>query len=164
MFNIEFIDTGDSKDLLKLSEQAEIDSKTGRSDELKTPVGYGLIVIGSFVERFESPLQYWRKKEYEEQWHNAISRLLAGSKKTALITAMYDPATANFLTWWPLYRVAETIFIHNQLLFLSNLNKPFSIEEMDELVGPRHSVDDESTKISEWSVPLADIDLFWQRV
>jgi hypothetical protein len=39
---------------------------------------------------------------------------------------MRDPSVANFIVWWPMYRVDETVFIQNQLLFLDQLASSFN--------------------------------------
>jgi len=136
-------------------------------DEDMTSVGYmdteaeacyGRITIGSFSEKFESPLCFWKQEQYRKQWDSAITRLASsGSAKTALITAMYDPPTANFLTWWPTYREGAKLFVQNQLLFLDQLATSFDLAKIDEIVRPRRTVNPEGRRISEWSCNFADL-------
>jgi hypothetical protein len=88
---------------------------------------------------------------------------LAGAERTALVTAMYDPALANFLTWWPMYREQELVFVQNHLLFMAQLTRHFDVEAMDGFVPARETIDDEGQKVSEWSVPLAEVAHFLGR-
>lgn len=119
---------------------------------------YGRITIGSFSEKFESPLCFWKKEQYRDQWSSAINCLVSSSSaKTALITAMYDPPIANFLTWWPTYREGAKVFGQNQLLFLDQLTTSFDLAMIDEIVRPRRAVNPEGRRISEWSCSVADL-------
>ena len=81
----------------------------------------GAILLGSIEERFLVPLSYWQPIDYEKHWRDALQRILAGEKTSCLITSMYDPSLANFIVWWPMYRVGELIFVQNQILSLFNL-------------------------------------------
>src|SRR6266478_1983231 len=71
---------------------------------------WGLITTASFQERFIVPLHYWNATDYVQYWRQAISRLIGESDKSCLVTAMYDPQTANFIKWWPLYRVGDSVY------------------------------------------------------
>ena len=147
VFSIEFIEQG------KLVNPDEV-------SESLDEVCLGRITIGTFSEKFESPLCFWREPQYKEQWIAAISRLLSSSEKTALITAMYDPVHANFLTCWPIYRENKMAYFQNQLLFLDQLTTPFNLASIDEHIKPRRTVDDKGRRISEWSIGLSDL-VFW---
>lgn len=163
MFKIAFIDSSAPRSPSEMGGREMIIDNPGLDSTLVQPgesaslVCDGQLILGRYTERFESPLHYWWQHDYEEQWHAAISRLLAGSRKTALITAMYDPAIANFLTWWPLYQEGQTICVQNQLLFLDTLTTVFDVAGIDEIVQPHRTVNDEGSRISEWSVPVTDV-------
>jgi len=148
MFNIDFI---------KLDESNNSVGHTSTEDH----ACYGRITVDSFSEVFESPLCFWRKEQYEEQWRAAIARLMpCKSARTALLTAMYDPPTANFLTWWPVYREGTRVFVQNQLLFLDQLAVPFDIANISTIVQPRQTSDPDGRNISEWSCDLFDLNEF----
>ena len=156
MFDIRFLNTGGPR--------AALDSTLARSGQSEPQTCLGQITLGSFAERFESPLGFWREEDYERHWRAAVSRIVAGAEKTALLTAMYDPALANFLTWWPMYREQEFVFVQNHLLFMAQLTTRFDIEAIDGFVPTRKTIDDDGEKISEWSVPLAEIAHFLGRL
>ena len=77
----------------------------------------GLITIGSYVERFVATTEYWDVTRYRHHWQQAITRIVQGSPTSTLITSMYDPAVANFIYWWPMYRLDQTVKFQNQILF-----------------------------------------------
>lgn len=117
----------------------------------------GLITIGSFQERFIAPLDYWTATDYERHWVQAISRLLETSDRSCLVTAMYDPATANFIVWWPLYRVGNTAFIQHHILFLDTLASPFNPNDPFALIPQRETVNEDDERVSEWHVSIEDL-------
>lgn len=156
MFDIRFV--GDNE-LEHFSRRTSVRPEHGKHIE-----AIGQITLGEFSERFESPLGFWLKEDYQHSWRDALSRLVGGAEKTALFTAMHDPAFANYLTWWPLYREFDIVFVHNQLLFLNQLAEPFQIESFDKFVTPRATINEDGNKISEWSVPLSDVERYLSRV
>ncbi len=164
MFDIRFIE-----EIIDNSESTAISHKAASSsneladvtpDHQRRLSQVGQITLGRFTERFESPLHYWDRGNYEQQWYSAASRVLSDSKRVALVTAMYDPAIANFLMWWAIYREENYAFFQNQLFFLDKLTIPFDIARIDELVRPRQTVNEDGRQISEWSVPLEELESF----
>jgi hypothetical protein len=121
------------------------------------PVGRGKIRIGSFEEELEASLEFWSAEDYERQWHEALELLLAGAERAALIVSMTDPASANFLFWWPAYRDGEDVVFQSGVLFLEDLAQPFDPARWAAHVPPRERTSDAGEPISEWRVPLADI-------
>lgn len=73
---------------------------------------------------------------------------------------MYDPLLANFITWWPLYRVGDTVFVQNHLLFVNTLNMPFNVDALQDFVRPRRTINEEGAVISEWPVALSAVEAF----
>src|SRR5260221_459679 len=114
----------------------------------------GRIVVGSFTERFIASLAFWQEHQYVSHWTDQIERVVAGSATAALITSMYDPLKANFITWWPIYRIGDLGYIRNQLLFLDRLDTPFDPTIAHEYVRERQIVSDDGQKISEWQVSI----------
>lgn len=120
----------------------------------------GLIVIGDFEERFESSLSYWSVEDYKEHWRQALERIKAGEIKSSLITNMYDPPTANFIVWWPLYREGQHVYIHNGFLLMDELDEPFNPRLPYLHVADRRTVGEDGGQISEWETTVTEIEEF----
>jgi len=120
----------------------------------------GLITIGPYVERFVAPIGYWDVTQYRHHWQQAITRIVQGSVTSALITSMYDPAVANFIYWWPMYRLDDTVHFQNHILFLNELETAFEPNDPFRFVPERVVINSDSEKISEWSASIADLESF----
>lgn len=120
----------------------------------------GLITIGSYVERFVAAIEYWDVIQYRRHWQEAITRIIQGSVTSTLITSMYDPAVANFIYWWPMYRLGHTVQFQNHILFLNELETPFDSNDPFRFVPERMIINSEGDKISEWSASIADLEYF----
>src|SRR5262249_7110148 len=81
----------------------------------------GLIKIGAFEEHFVASLMYWNASDYTRHWSQAVERIVRSSTTSCLITSIVDPANSKFLFWRPMYRIGETVFIQNQILFFDQL-------------------------------------------
>lgn len=143
MFSISFLPTNTDQASL-----VSLDKRLGR------------IVIGNFSEQFESSLSYWDINKYQENWKKGIERLLRGESKSCLITSMYNPKVANFITWWPMYSENRVVYFQNQLLFLKELKIAFNPEDPCILINDRETVSDNNLPISEWEVPLEALEEF----
>ena len=146
MFNIEFV-----------TKKATI--------EYNEPSVHGQITLGDFSETFISPIGYWSISEFQQQWQTAAGRLLAGFDTTTFFTTMYDPATANFLQMWPMWREGNKVRVHNQWLFLKDLKRPFDLADpyppylhIDEL-----NEAEPEQPISTWNLSIADMEEFVNR-
>lgn len=117
----------------------------------------GTLVIGDFTEDFHASTSYWDRKKYLSQWRRGLEAIRDGSEKSAVITDMYDPATANFIFWWVMYRLGGDIYIQNHVLFMEDLDKPFSERNLHEFIPERDTVTEEGEPISEWKVSLTDV-------
>jgi CdiI N-terminal domain len=120
----------------------------------------GVITIGSYVERFVAAITYWDVPSYRRHWQQAITRIVQGSVRSTLITSMYDPAVANFIYWWPMYRLGRTVQFQNHILFLNELEKPFDPSDPFRFVPERTIVNSDGEKISEWSASVTDLEWF----
>lgn len=123
-------------------------------DDPLTPGAEGILLLGDWKESFLSSLYTWSKSDYERQWQHAITSLIDGDEKSALITEYISPEASSHLVWWPLYREGGSIYVHNQILFYDQLSKPFSLEEIAQFVAERQTVDGDGNLISEWNVTL----------
>jgi hypothetical protein len=117
----------------------------------------GKITIGDFEETFESSLNFWSKDKYEAQWHDAIIRITEGEDMSCLITSMYDPLLANFLTWWPLYREGRKIIVQNHLFFLEEAKGHFDPENPYAYVKKYEAINEDGEKISQWVTSIDEI-------
>ena len=118
------------------------------------------ITIGDFKEVFLSSVDYWHVTEYQKHWAETVEKILNGEcDKTALIVNMHDPKDANYLNCWPLYREGDTIYIHNQLLFISQI-KEFDIANLPEYVDARQTVNQDGDAISEWATSADELQVW----
>ncbi len=121
---------------------------------------WGLITIGAYQERFIAPLDYWDASDYRQHWKEALTRITMTAFNSCLITSMYDPSLANFIYWWPMYRRDETVYLQNHILFLTDLFAPFDPQNPFRFVPEREVISENGEKISEWSVPITDLESF----
>lgn len=115
------------------------------------------ISIGDHQELAEVPLEYWRRDQYRKQWRDALQGVVSGKLSECLITAMYDPKNANFLMWWPMWRVGDTVYVQNQILFMDKIREGFDENKIERYIPKRMTTTSEGEKISEWSVNVKDI-------
>jgi hypothetical protein len=118
---------------------------------------HGRIQIGDYTETFMTCLVSWDRNLYRRHWILALRRLLEGGTKSALITSYVEPALADYLIWWPLYRAGTTVYVQNQMLFYNQLLKPFSSENPWESVPERRTLNDEGSRISEWTTDVSSV-------
>ena len=121
-------------------------------------VAEGVLKIGGDIENFNASLSYWGRRQYCSQWREALNRLTIGFDRTAVVTTMYDPATANFIFWWLLYVIEEKIYIQNHVLFMGDLEDDFDEEDIYKFIPIRETHTEEGEPISEWSVTINDIE------
>ena len=136
---------------IELLDEPASDTQSGR---------LGLITIGSFVERFVAAIEYWDVTRYHRHWQQAIIRIVRGAATSALITSMHDPTAANFIHWWPMYRLGDAVHFQNHILLLNELKTPFDPNEPFRFVPERRIINSDGEKISEWSASIADLQYF----
>lgn len=117
----------------------------------------GKIVLGDYMEHFESSLSYWNMEDYKNQWKNALNKIARESNKSCLITSIYDPSSSNFLYWWPIYREGSSIFFQNQILFLKKLQPKFDPSNPYKSVPARNTINEDGHVISEWELSIEEI-------
>lgn len=79
---------------------------------------------------------------------------------TCLITSLYDPQKANFIVWWLLYNRKDEVIIRNHLLFLNTLSQSFTPDNPYPFIPQYEDESEEGDKISEWIVPIKDVEMF----
>ena len=122
----------------------------------------GLLMLGSYEERFVTHTWNWSERDYAAQWRHALTRALEG-KLSALITDMRLPTQSSHLVWWPMWKVGRDLVFHNQLLFFAKHSLEGShvdVERLYELIGKRMAHNSEGTPVSEWHVPVRDVEAF----
>ncbi len=123
-------------------------------------VALGSLNIGEFHESFHASLSYWDRDSYLAHWIEALTRLVRGESRSALVTSMYNPATANLIRWWPLYRVGENTHFQEQVLILSQLEPPFEEADLYRFVPLRETASEDGERLSEWTLNLTAIEDF----
>lgn len=123
------------------------------------PIMVGEIRMGDFVEKFESPLDFWTKEDYQAQWKNALIYITSQGSKSCLITSIYNPKTSNFLRWWVLYRIENDVIFQDQIFFL-NLSKSFDLRDPYKSIPDYRNVNPEGKRISEWLISIEEITKF----
>jgi contact-dependent growth inhibition (CDI) system CdiI-like immunity protein len=119
----------------------------------------GVIRIGEFQEQFISEVTFWKKRDYERHWSQALARIVNGRNESCLITSITDPKKSNFIRWWLIYRRGDTLHFQNQIHFLD----PSGIFDPDapvKFVPPRTTVSESGDRISEWRLPLIEVEKF----
>jgi hypothetical protein len=122
----------------------------------------GLLVLGDHEERFVAHTLNWSESEYVHHWTVALKRALEIGC-SALITDLLTPTQSSHLVWWPVWKIEDEVVFHNQLFFFEqhNVKGPgVDVEELYTIVGEHSSYDDEGVLISEWRVPLEDVQRF----
>lgn len=119
----------------------------------------GELTLGRDRERFRSDLGTWSTRDYETQWHEAISRLLSGKSSSVLITSYRGPEAGDHLAW-PMWREGPTICFQKGLLLTEQLPRPFDPAMIYDLVGDRRAIDEAGGRLPEWRVPLEQLATF----
>ena len=121
---------------------------------------YAIIRLDDFTDRLAVPLVYWTAADYRRQWREAVRRTVEGHPRSALITSMREPTSANFIQWWPLYRVDQTVFVQHQILFMDTIPGPFRPDDWYEHVHDRRTCNEDGERLSEWRVSVGDLQAF----
>ncbi|OOF01017.1 hypothetical protein BZG79_15505 [Salinivibrio sp. MA427] len=120
-------------------------------------VASGSLKVGSLTEDFHASLSYWDREKYLSQWKEALNRLLRGESRSAIVTTMYDPQTANFILWWVMYLIGGNVYVQNHVLFLDELTRPFDEQNLYSFIPDREEYTEEGELISEWVIKITDI-------
>ena len=77
-----------------------IDREDGRAANRR-----GRIVAADLDEVFDAPLEVWSAADYENQWRDGFSRLVAGAERSTLVTRLMRGRGSSFGgEQWTLYR------------------------------------------------------------
>ncbi len=134
-------------------------------DDPSVPSAIGRITAGTLDENFASSLYEWNKATYESQWLDSLKRFANGANKAVLITWYVNPKKSPNLQWWALYRgEGGVVHIQNHLPWYENFGREFSVAEASIFLNDRVTMSDDGHAISEWHVPISDIDVFLERL
>lgn len=137
------------------------DNAVNNSGELVLP---GKIIFGSDYDDFLSPISYWSRESYISHWKRALGLILDGRDRSALITRMYSPNSANFIFWWVLYLEKDSIVFQQHILFLEELDCKFNEENFTKFIPDRENVSEDGERISEWEVSFNDLEDFYNHL
>jgi len=130
-------------------------------DDPSIPFAVGLIRIGEFEENIVSTLYEWTKEQYESQWRDSLTRFANGADRAVLITWYVNSKESSNLEWWALYRgEAGVAHLQNHIPWYSNFNNQFDAENASNFLQERITQNEDGNSISEWNVPIGDIELF----
>jgi hypothetical protein len=130
-------------------------------DDPSVASAIGRIIAGELDEEFVSSLYEWNEADYRSQWMGSLQRFLNGSDRAVLITFFVNSKESANLQWWALYRGEEgVVHVQNHLPWYENFTREFSIAEAESFLGDRITADEEGHSISEWDVPIRDIESF----
>jgi hypothetical protein len=136
-----------------------------QDDDPSTPSAVGLITVGEFEENFVSTLYEWTKEQYESQWRDSLARFVNGADLAVLITWYVNRKESSNLQWWALYRgEASLVHVQNHMPWSSNLDRQFAVDEASNFLQDRITINEDGQAISEWNVPIEDIELFLHRL
>jgi hypothetical protein len=123
------------------------------------------IVLGDFDELMLVPLDHWDRSTYERQWRSALDAIVDGwIDRHALLTSVYDPPTASFFGWWPMWRSGDRIVVANGMAHTDHhdlaavLDDPGAqVPDLDDWLTP---ADEDDPPVSRWEVHVADVIAF----
>lgn len=134
--------------------------------EYEPVVGYalGCLRLGDEREYFRASLSYWGKEDYQAHWHKAVTRIIRNEGPSALLTDAIPPEEANFISWWMMWRMDDMAVFQEGLLMMEDLTEPFSLDNPHAFVGQYNgNLFDDGSKISEWRVPVHELESFINR-
>lgn len=107
--------------------------------------------------------EYWLPENYKQQWSRALQRVAVDEVDSALITSLTDPRTANFFSWWPVYRNGADVVFQNSVLLLNELSRPFELSRFEEFIPERQERSEDGQQISEWRGLASEVLAFLAR-
>jgi len=115
--------------------------------------GMGEIQIDDFKEVFSIDFRYWTESQYEAHWL-AASRALAEGRDVSFVQSMHLPEGANFYRIWAAYPRSGEIVFQEQILMLSEIGRPFNVQEPHFNALPYHSLSEDGEQVSEWRTKI----------
>jgi len=127
----------------------------------------GQIIIGDFQEKFVMPLNSWNIEQYKQQWQEGIKRIKT-KPVSCLVATVQNLYTHPLIEMWILYKENNTIYFQNNLLNNSIIAEDPALKGLDlanftpetcyqYIDYHRKTHTEDGTKISEWSLPVENI-------
>lgn len=132
-------------------------------DDTSIAAAPGRLVLGKSTEEFLANLSLWSKSDYEFHWTRELKALFHGNLKAVLVVSYDDPTAASNMEIWRVYRDGQLAYFQNQLLPYSNLPLEFELSKLSQHIQDRVVMTPEGSRISEWDVAIADIEMFLRR-
>lgn len=115
---------------------------------------------GETKETIFCPLDAWSIEDYKRQWKEALERL-KHHDKSCLVVAYTAVDKNHGVEWWPLYRIGNTVYIQNQIMWQEQYkdivgDNPFTPDTCYNFVEERTTVNEEGETLAEWSVDWTD--------
>lgn len=123
----------------------------------------GTIVAGDLSEEFEVSLVDWDEAAYRDSWCRELSRFVRGADKAVLLTVAMDPSRANWMRGYVLYKFGPEVRVQERMFILDELREQFNLSDPSASVGDYESVNEDGMRISQWVVPMRDIEQFWRQ-
>lgn len=142
-----------------VTERFSIGLDPERTDEDGKPLG--IIVIGSFTERFGLALGPWSTADYERQWTRALAALVESTAaRVALMTWSAPPDVVMIRRAWMLRREGDVVSIQENL-FIPGEHE-FEVADDGSVIDERpwSSESDDGEQVSEWTTTVAAIRAF----
>jgi hypothetical protein len=113
----------------------------------------GRTLLGEHSEDFLASLAVWTPEDYQRHWHEAATRLVAGSPSAFI--------TSAFQFRWLMWPRPDGIAVHEQLLLEGH-----GFKEHDAFSGipPYSAQTDEGEVISEWLLSPEDVAGYLRRI
>ena len=126
-------------------------------------IGHGVLIIDDAREEFRVDLALWSPRTYQEHWQAAARRVLSQDAGALFIASLTDPATSNFISVWPCYRLHDEVFFQHHLLFLDELTSPFDPGNPHAHLPPREKNGEDGEPLSEWQTATSELQRFAAR-
>jgi len=139
---------------IRLLPETVDDSEVGNAGQ------YGEIELDDYRETFIAIIGFWSPHDYQNQWREAITRLVERRERSCLITSLHDPAVSEMLWWWLLYIEDDQVAVQNAILLFSELPKPFSTGDPYASIPAHRTMNEEGLEIVEWRLPLMHFEEF----
>jgi hypothetical protein len=129
-------------------------------DDSNIPAAPGRLVRENVQRSFLANLSLWSRSDYKSHWVSELKALVGANPKVALVVSNNNPKASSNLEIWRVYRDGEWARFQNQLPRYNDLPHGFEISKMSQYIQDRVVITAEGNKISEWDVPIRDIELF----
>ena len=128
-------------------------------DDTSIPAAPGRLILAQSTEDFLANLSEWAKSDYESHWRRELRTLVDGNPKVGIVVSYHGRRASN-MEIWRAYRDEELVHFQNQILWHSALPPEFEVSKLSQYIQDRAIVTPEGHRISEWHVPLRDVELF----